>query len=129
MPTIDFVELFTRLGRSGSVAYGLNGEQVDTADRFDTLSALYEDTADEDLVAGLLASKRQLVTSVASPMGNLTPLAQSTVNRMVGVSTPASGRSVPSALVELIRQMRINTVSVAACAVTAVAAALSGNVG
>lgn len=128
MAAIDYDLLFTRLGKIGHIGYVLAGDQAALPALITDIIAEYDGTADDDLIGALTTAQAQTIVPVVAPPSSLGTLAQATLTRMVNTSVPSISGVVP-ALVELIRQMRADSESVAACAVAVSGAALSTNVG
>ncbi len=128
MAAIAYDTLFSRLGSIGHIGYLLDGSQAPIPAALDAIVALYTGTADVDLIGSLLNQQPTLPNSIVNPVVQIQSIASSTLIRMVNASTP-SVRTVQAALIELIRQMRLDSQTVKACAITATPAALSTNVG
>lgn len=128
MAAIDFDLLFDRLGKVGKIGYVLAGDQSAIPALLQDLFDEYETTTDNELIGSLLASKASFYRSVVSPASSSATVAAPTLIKMVNASVPSISSRTP-ALVELIRQMGVESESVDECTVSASAAALSTNQG
>lgn len=128
MPAIDFDTLFDRLGRLGHVGYVLAGNQAAVDGLITDFIDDYEGTTDVDLVGNVISAIPQLPAPVVGPVQQIAQVGETTLVRMVQASVP-SINDVASALTELVRQMNAEAESVAECAVTVAAVALTTNTG
>lgn len=128
MAAIAYDELFNRLGRIGHIAYLIDGGQAGVPAALIDLFDNYESTTDLDLIGTLITQQFQLPSQITSVMNTIAGLAQSTIFRMVQASQP-SVRSVPGAVLELIRQMTADAQAVATCTIGVSNAALTTNIG
>ena len=130
MAAIDYLSLFTRLGFQGSISYDVSGVQSGLPARLIDLWDQYEETPDLDLIGGFTQNAIGITSSASGPGNGISGLGSSTVQRMVGTSVPSlEGADSVSTLTELIRQMRADSKTVAACVVSASSAALSTSIG
>lgn len=128
MAAINYNTLFTRLGAIGHVPYALASAQAAVPTNLTSLWGDYEGTTDDDLIGSLLSVKDFLPQSVQTVASQIAPLAQTTLLRMVQASVPAV-QTYQAALIELIRQMTVDSQSVAACTVGVSSSALTSNIG
>ena len=128
MAAIAFNDLFNRLGKIGHIGYVLAVGQAQIPPTIATLISYYELTDDLDLVGNLLLNQNQIIVPVMTPITSITGLASTTLVRMVNDSVPSIS-DVPSALMELIRQMKALGESVQAGVLSATISALLTNTG
>jgi hypothetical protein len=120
--------LFTRLGRLGHVGQLLDSQQPGYAGAL--LQVLFQyDTSLQDVPAQLAQTLQQWVRSTSALMGFTGQIGQDTIQEMVEADNPVRGQTFQSALNEVIRQMVVNSQTVARCTVSAVPSAQAGNTG
>lgn len=130
MADIDFVSLFNRVGQQGNVGYTVAQQQALIPTILTELWELYENTDDLDLIGSFTQSQAGIVSSMSGPGSQTSGLAQTTAQRMVATSVPSlSGSTAQVFLTELIRQMKADSKTVPACAITATGTVLGTNVG
>ncbi len=129
--TIAFVGtggLFTRLGRLLHVGYVHSPYQASLPATFDSINAQYLATL--LAVGGGVSTQANGLTRVSSGVMSFAPqTAQQTVIQMILADQPPQARSLQSALLEVVRQMKLNGVTVEANIIGITPTALTGSIG
>lgn len=128
--TVNFTTLFTQLGKGIRVLEVINqargtdvpAEVEDFQDEFSsaTVEMRAQITAAETARTGFISGSASAVTNMQTAMQNV-------VIETVDVDSPLPTKSLTEALAELVTQMRDNSESVDASAVSASASAITGN--
>ncbi len=126
--TTDPGGLFPRIGRILHVAYLLTPYEASLPGAFNAIDAQYQSTLQD--VGGAVATQADSMVRVASGvMGFASTAAQNTILEMVQADVPSQARSFPSAMAEVIRQMKLQTKTVQANVIGTSQVVLTGSVG
>lgn len=125
---INTTVLCTKLGRSGKLLYLCDTLQAGIDAAVDDVLDEY-DGSDRFVTAPLIQAVDAIKANCVSALNAAVEVAQSTLLKIVYDDKPQASVDIGTAIGEVITQMRAQSETVKRCTVTAVATALTGNIG